>query len=120
MLKSLNQNKTFRTIIGDGKYVEILMRNTFSINTIKMGNYESFSRAKIGFIKGKYLLKMPMPQNIGDKNKYLYVCLIPHSRSFYGSIAKFEIWRNQTWTFQGTCRESLHHSTRAKLIKVSI
>lgn len=53
ILKALNENKTFASIIGDGKYIETLMAAIFSVGTIKMGNYDSFSRNKLSFIRGK-------------------------------------------------------------------
>lgn len=53
LLRSLNETKAMKSIIGDGKYVEILMKAVFNINTIRMASYDSLSRAKISFIKGK-------------------------------------------------------------------
>lgn len=39
-------------MVGDAKYIEALLKGIFKFGTLKIGTYESLSRAKIMFIKG--------------------------------------------------------------------
>lgn len=43
-------------MMGDAKFIEVLMKNIFSHVSIKMGTYDTLSKDKISFIKGKVYL----------------------------------------------------------------
>lgn len=72
-LKSLNTNKIFKTLAGDGKYVEILLKNAFSISALKIGTYDSLSKPKLLFIRGKEQLHEMY--TLHKNEYYTYFCL---------------------------------------------
>lgn len=87
-LKSLNSNKTLRTMVGDAKYIEALLKGIFKVGTLKMGTYESLSRAKITFIRGNgkyavYLVEIEISNPIDF-------------RSIYGPTSEPQRWTTKT------------------------
>lgn len=53
LLKEWNQSKLFNSMMCDAKFIEVLMKSIFSRDVIKMGTYDTLSKVKISFIKGK-------------------------------------------------------------------
>lgn len=52
MLKALNKTKVFKTMVGDGKFIETLLKCVFSANTLKIATFDTLTKPKIAFIKG--------------------------------------------------------------------
>lgn len=52
MLKTLNRTKLFKTMVGDAKFIEVIMKHIFNLNTLKLGTYDTLSKIKVSFIKG--------------------------------------------------------------------
>lgn len=47
----------FNTMMGDAKFIEILMKNIFARNAIRMATHDTLSKVKTSFMKGeKYCL----------------------------------------------------------------
>lgn len=52
-LKELNGSKVFNSMVGDAKFIKVLMKNVFSNDVIKMATFDTLSKQKMAFIKGK-------------------------------------------------------------------
>lgn len=54
MLKTLNKVAVFNTMIGDAKFISILLKCIFSAGTLKMATYDTLAKSKIIFIRGTH------------------------------------------------------------------
>lgn len=39
-------------MVGDAKFIEVIMKHIFNLNTLKLGTYDTLSKIKVSFIKG--------------------------------------------------------------------